>query len=173
MPLGPTCQHRFPVCHPSNLCGHSISGSFCAYSPLFQGGLLTHSVLRSSSRSGVADLILLLLSALILVVVDVCFKDREPGFAWVWVWSSVVIVTLLVQVIITASDLVLAQIEPDAVYPNALAYSLMYVACQSCYFVGVLSFVYTAPKKPARESPSMAYAQHEVDTPPFTINDGS
>jgi hypothetical protein len=111
------------------------------------------------------------LSALILVVVDVCFKDRDPGFAWVWVWSSVVIVTLLVQVIITASDLVLAQIEPDAVYPNALAYSLMYTACQSCYFVGVLSFVFTAPKKPSREPSSMAYAQHEVDTPPFTIND--
>ena len=140
---------------------------------MFLGGLLTHDAPHSSSRSGVADLILLLLSALILVVVDVCFQDRKPGFAWVWVWSSVVIVTLLVQVIITASDLVLSQIEPDAVYPNALAYSLMYTACQSCYFVGVLSFVFTAPKKSSRDPPSMAYAQHEVDTPPFTINDGS
>ena len=140
---------------------------------VFLGGLLTHGDLHLSARSGVADLILLLLSALILVVIDVCFQDREPGFAWVWVWSSVVIVTLLVQVIITASDLVLAQIEPDAVYPNALAYSLMYTACQSCYFVGVISFVFTAPKNPARDPPSMAYAQHEVDTPPFTIDGGS
>jgi hypothetical protein len=73
--------------------------------------------------SGVADLILLLLSFLLLILFVNC--PRVKTFGAVWVWCGVTVCTLLIQVIITAFDLVLLETAPDEVYSGSLANSLM------------------------------------------------
>lgn len=135
-----------------------------------------------------ADLILLLLSAILVIFIDVCAGPR-PWFGWVRPHSLLPVFAAcpshalaaglavdvgccvhavgtgavhclgqlrstaranpLFQVTITASDLVLQQLTPDAVYPGSVGYSLMYTASQTIYIMGVVSFVITNDRQPA------------------------
>ena len=117
--------------------------------------------------SGIADLVLLLLSFLLLTLGLVCDRLRST-FVALWLWAGITTVTLLVQTAITSFDLVLHVTAPDTVYEGSLTNSLMYMSCQALYIAGV--FAYFA-SEPVRKEPTMPTSYAEQQPRVFEVGD--
>ena len=117
-------------------------------------------------NSGIADLALLLVSFLLLTAGLVCPRLKTT-FGAIWIWSSITAVTLLVQTVITAYDMVMHLTAPDTVYMGSLTNSMMFMACEMLYLSGVIAYFCSEPPEPKQPTMPVDYA--DPRPPPASI----